>query len=182
MTALPPRVDRTPSLRYDGAIRAGEAAVSGMRLEFRCSHCGRFELGGLDELRRRLQDLRFLKRAEDPAAELLLELSRSAAPRMVCSFCGQRGIEIAPADGSRQDEWEMTRNCSVCGRLIPAERIELLPDVELCVACQRDEESGQTAGQLEYCPRCGSVLQLRSAAQGLSRYVLRCSHCSWRGA
>lgn len=31
-----------------------------------------------------------------------------------------------------------TRPCASCGQMIPAERIELLPDTRLCVACSTE--------------------------------------------
>jgi DNA-directed RNA polymerase subunit RPC12/RpoP len=155
--------------------------VAASQFEIRCQKCDAREVCGPEGLHRRLYEINMLRRAEDPDVELLVELFRSSLPRMACAVCGQPELSFATYDAADQDQWGDDRACSECGATIPPERVELFPNVELCVACQRDEESGKPpAGSDRYCPRCGAILLVKPSGQGITRYVLRCSECTWK--
>jgi len=126
-----------------------------------------------------LRALGSLRREKEPSPELILELFRSAADRLRCSECGHTGVVIAPCENECDDDaWGMPRGCTSCGKPIPAERIELFPDIRLCVDCQRREESGAVDEQREFCPKCGAVMTLVSRRTGgISRYEMKCPEC-----
>jgi RNA polymerase-binding transcription factor DksA len=66
----------------------------------------------------------------------------------------------------------------MCGLPIPRERLKVLPGTKRCANCQQEQESGQTAGDADYCPRCGAIRELRpSRAGGVTRYAMFCPAC-----
>lgn len=155
--------------------------MAASHFEIRCQDCDAREVCGSEGLYRRLYEINMLRRAEDPDVELLVELFRSSLPRIACWDCGQFHLSFAPYDPTDQDEWGEGRACSECGAMIPPERVELFPQVELCVRCQQDEESGKGPKESDrYCPRCGAALVVKTSGQGITRYVLKCSECSWK--
>ena len=75
----------------------------------------------------------------------------------------------------------MARRCDDCGQAIPRERLELFPQSRLCVACQSRDEKGERPVEVEYCPRCGSAMELApSRTSGITRYRLVCRSCGQR--
>ena len=154
--------------------------MGGTHLELTCMECDAREVLGMNEIPQRLAKLQMLRRADKPDDRLWMELLHHAAPRLACRECGAIGIDVRPYHSSRQDEWEADRQCAVCQAAIASERVELFPDVTLCVACQSAEETGNNEMESEYCPRCGAVLEVRTSSTGISRYVLRCPACRWR--
>jgi len=127
---------------------------------------------------KRLQQLGMLRRAETPAADVVAELFISAADRMQCDECDAMGLFASPAVEEDDDDWGDARTCKKCSKPIPAERLELFPNATYCVACQASADSGQAEHDVEYCPRCGSIMQMRQTrAGGISRYVIACEVC-----
>jgi ribosomal protein S27AE len=127
---------------------------------------------------RRLRSIGMLRREKEPSAALVSELFASAGERLTCSQCGATGLRIVPVeDIGWDDAWDADRPCSECGRPIGAERVRLLPNVALCIACQRVQESGRAVGEPTYCPKCGAVMTLRLRSGGVTRYELTCPAC-----
>jgi len=127
----------------------------------------------------RLRALGSLRREKEPAPELVFELFQSAANRLRCSECGHTGMVISPCENECDDEaWGMQRPCNSCGKPIPAERVELFPDIRLCVDCQRREESGSADEEPDYCPKCGSIMAIvLRRNRGIARYEMKCPEC-----
>jgi len=127
----------------------------------------------------RLQLLGMLRREKQPDRDLVVELFRSSLGRVTCSACDRVGlIASSPEDACDDEAWGAGRRCESCGRTIPMERVELLPHVERCVACQQNQESGASARPVEYCARCGTVLRMRlRPGDGLARYEPYCPEC-----
>jgi len=144
-----------------------------------CPHCSANSVCGPEEMLLRLQSLGMLRREKQPDRDLVAELFRSSLARVTCSACGRTGLKISSAEDAFDDEaWGAGRPCESCGRTIPPERVELLPHVKLCVACQQNQESGASAGPVEYCARCGAILRMRlRSGNGLARYESYCPEC-----
>ncbi len=147
-------------------------------LQLHCPACGERERCRVEEIPQRLSRLDMLRRADPADRELWIELLRSASARLECPTCGRMGLQVRQVDTSGQDEWE--RQCAGCGAVIPEERVELFPDVTHCARCQAALESGTDGVDDEYCPRCGSILSLKTTRSGVSRYVLHCTACRWQ--
>ena len=125
-----------------------------------------------------LRQAKMVRRDTAPEPDLLGELLRAAGPRLCCPKCGGLGLDVRPADGENDEDWGMARTCQACGKPIARERLEVFPDVQLCIACQSSDDRGEPTGPAEYCPRCGNVMQLtRSRSPGVTRYVLTCPKC-----
>jgi RNA polymerase-binding transcription factor DksA len=76
------------------------------------------------------------------------------------------------------DDFNAVCPCAACGKMIPAERLELFPDTTLCTACQSTVDRGAAPDTEEYCPRCGARMQVRAArSAGVARYALVCPQC-----
>lgn len=142
-------------------------------LELHCPGCSWSEVGGPNAVARWLRDAKKVRPGREPSYEIMTELLRSIAGQMKCPGCGRTGLAIGPA---RDDAaWTDDVICSSCNRPIPPERIEAIPGARLCAACQRADESGGLS-EVEYCPRCGSPMELQlSRSAGISRYVMVCS-------
>jgi predicted RNA-binding Zn-ribbon protein involved in translation (DUF1610 family) len=82
------------------------------------------------------------------------------------------------AEAPEQDvAWPEAPRCTMCGRPIPPERLEVFPDATTCVACQRADEQGRAPAAIEYCPKCGAPLIVRQTrGQGITRYTRACSN------
>ena len=148
----------------------------GVQIELRCGdgNCTWAEVCDRGAVVRWLRSLRKLRYRSDAEDEILVELLRSAAPALDCPECGRQGLLAIEVDDAA--DWPEQRTCDVCNKPIPPERMEALPDATLCAACQQNEESGRPHPQTEYCPKCGSPMQLTlSKSAGLSRYVMRCT-------
>jgi hypothetical protein len=93
------------------------------------------------------------------------------------------GLTATPVEDEFDDEaWgAVVRRCTSCKQVIPAERVELFPDVTLCVQCQRVDEAGGTADTPDYCPRCGAIMTTQMhTGSGITRYRMTCSGCGGR--
>ena len=87
-------------------------------------------------------------------------------------------MSLEPYVDTDDDDWGDVRSCEQCGATISAERLEVFPNMRLCVGCQQKRDGGAEPGEPEYCPRCGSIMHLRlSRSSGISRYVMRCDAC-----
>jgi predicted RNA-binding Zn-ribbon protein involved in translation (DUF1610 family) len=149
-------------------------------LSFHCRACRHTEPSDRDNLISRLQGAGLLKRAtrqERKDLPYLLALARTVSDQWLCPACGAAGLTLDEADGPA-DDFEAGQPCAACGKMIPAERMELFPDTTLCTACQSIVDSGGTPDTQEYCPRCGSLMQIRAGrASGVAHYALVCPHC-----
>ena len=143
-------------------------------IELHCEACTWHMLSGLLDIEKRLRIAGHLRRTEKPSAELVRELLNGVAPQMECPECGLAGLRVVPYED--EDDWATAKRCEVCRKAIPPERLEALPDATRCLDCQRAEETGETAAEVEYCPRCGSLLELRvSQRGGITRYRMFCT-------
>ena len=133
-------------------------------LELECRHCQWRTLCGHDDAIARLRLLGLLRRNPDAAEEVLVPLFLEAAPRMTCPLCKEKQLVARPLDAaeiSAEDDWQAAVLCEVCHKPIPPERIEALPRVKRCIECQGQSEAGVSEEEPEYCPNCGSLVELR---------------------
>lgn len=148
-------------------------------LTWRCPVCRHSEPSGSETLIARLQSAGLLKRAtreERSDLSYLLALAETASQRWHCPDCGASGVTVAEKDASH--DVDGGKPCAACGKLIPPARIELFPETSLCTSCQSTVDRGGTPDTEEYCPRCGTRMQIRAAGgSGVSRYALVCPHC-----
>jgi DNA-directed RNA polymerase subunit M/transcription elongation factor TFIIS len=118
-----------------------------------------------------------VRRDAAPEPDLLPELFRSAAPRFACPQCNAVGLSVGQPVEEDDEDWGMARKCESCHRPIARERLEVFPDTRLCVECQSATDRGDEPSDVEYCPRCGSIMTLRQSRRGLTRYVMSCPAC-----
>lgn len=144
--------------------------------ELKCRQCQwRLQIG-VGDLLTRLRASGKMRRSDEPDVALLVELAKTATKSWCCEKCEHQGLAFREVQDN-PDDWNDARACEACGQLIPPERVELYPDSTLCAGCQRKVESGQSPAA-EYCPRCGSILQLRpTKSAGISRYAMYCASC-----
>lgn len=122
---------------------------------------------------------RLIKQTSDIDADLLTELFRTSADRFACPQCGNVGLVASPSEPLDDEAWGEARKCESCSAAIPTERLEVFPDTRLCVVCQNRDDRGEQMGPAEYCPRCGSIMELaQSRGTGITRYVLTCRACA----
>ncbi len=152
-------------------------------VQLTCPQCAAVSVCGPIEMLARLRAAGMLRREKEPSSELVAELLETAKGRFVCSQCGGLGLTVAPLEDEFGDEaWgAVQRRCTSCGQVIPAERVELFPDVTLCVKCQREDELGGAAETPDYCPKCGAVMTTRmQSGSGITRYQMTCPACGGR--
>ena len=151
-----------------------------MSFIFHCPACRQTEQLSSDVLVSRLQSAGLLKRAsreERQDLAYLMALAKTVAGQWPCGACGASGLRIEEAEGPI-DEFDAGQPCAACGKMIPAERLELFPGTTLCTACQSTVDRGGTPDTEEYCPRCGTRMQIRAGrASGVARYALVCPQC-----
>jgi predicted RNA-binding Zn-ribbon protein involved in translation (DUF1610 family) len=144
-------------------------------LELRCPACGWRETSGPAAIADRLRKLGKLRPRSEPEWAILEGLMAASAGDVACPECGRRGVGVAPA-ADPDVKWPDVVACESCGGPIPAERLEVLPGATLCASCQGNEDRGAACGAVEYCPRCGSVMEPRLArGRGITRYVMTCT-------
>jgi hypothetical protein len=125
-----------------------------------------------------LRKARMVRRDAQPEADLLGELFRAAAPKLICPKCGLTGLVVRPIPEEDDEAWGLGRACQQCGRPIARERLEAVSDAKLCANCQRREDNGELTAAPEYCPRCGNLMTVRQTrTAGITRYTLACSKC-----
>jgi predicted RNA-binding Zn-ribbon protein involved in translation (DUF1610 family) len=143
--------------------------------ELRCPSCGWSEVCGREATVRWLAAAQKIRLGREPDEAILDELFRVTAGQFTCPACGKRGLVVSAAKEDEFD-WPDVVPCAACSKPIPSERLEALPGVTLCAACQRAEESGEPRVEVEYCPRCGAAMVLRpSRGGGITRYVFVCT-------
>ena len=142
----------------------------------RCPACGWQKLCGPEDMLARLRALGMLRREAQPPLAMVLELLQAQLSRLRCDACSAAGLVcLDVADDF--DDWGTGRLCASCGRPLPAERLELLPDAQRCAAC---EQTHQVTADAEFCPRCGGQLQVKSGrGPGVARYRLVCGDCGY---
>ena len=151
-----------------------------LRMDLGCSACG--WAGECDQagIERRLRDAGFLKRNPHPTRDELRELVVGVADRLICPQCGQRGLTVRKSPEPEGD-WQAAPRCQQCGQPIDPERLEIFPNTRTCVHCQRSSDRGTSSDQPEYCPRCGSLMEVRQTrGAGITRYALVCTSPSCR--
>jgi len=148
--------------------------------ELYCGACDWSEVVALTRGNAWLRRAKLSGAKSDPTPEEIRELLPVAAQRLECPECGSQPLSLRAAKEDPAD-WPQAATCAVCGGLISPERLEIMPEVKTCVACQQRDERGETTGEIDYCPRCGSPMQLKARhGTGIARYVLRCAQCGFR--
>ncbi len=147
-----------------------------------CPQCGWRTLCGHEELARRLRNLGLLRRAPHPPADLVEELVKANIGRLPCDNCHATGLALAEADDaslrgfSDSDDWQQAVLCEICRQPVPPERLDIFPTARRCVACQDAADRGAEPLALEYCPKCGALLEMRvSQGGGVTRYKQFCT-------
>jgi len=146
-----------------------------------CERCGWRTVCSSEEIARRLRLLGLLKRATHPPEELVRELLVANILRLACDECQKAGLILSESeDGSDVDindgDWQQAVVCEVCRKPIPPERVEVFPDARRCVGCQDVADRGEEPDELEFCEKCGSLVELRvSRGGGITRYKRFCT-------
>jgi hypothetical protein len=147
--------------------------------ELTCSNCGWRTVCGREDAIARLKIVGLLRRDPDPDDDLIRALLTEAAPRMTCPLCKEQRLRAADHDASQDNDdgdWQTAVLCEVCRKPIDPERVEALPGVKRCVGCQGLSETGTDTEEPEYCPNCGSLVELRaSRGAGITRYRRFCT-------
>lgn len=143
-----------------------------------CGNCGWRTICGRDDAIGRLRLIGLLRRDPDPDEDLLRVLFADAAPRMTCPLCKEKRLHAVEHGASQEDgdDWQTAVLCEICREPIDPERVEALPGVKRCVACQNLSEAGTDTEEPEYCPNCGSLVEVRaSRGTGITRYRRFCT-------
>ncbi|QEG34580.1 TraR/DksA C4-type zinc finger protein [Bythopirellula goksoeyrii] len=145
-----------------------------------CPDCGWRTVCSHDELARRLRKLGLLRRAPHPPDDLVDELVHTNLARLTCDQCHAAGLAIVEADdvssSADADDWQQAAICEICRKPVPPERLEIFPSARRCVTCQDAEDRGLEPSAVEYCPKCGSLLEMRvSQSGGVTRYKQFCT-------
>lgn len=142
-----------------------------------CPDCGWRTLCGPGQIASRLRLVGLLRRDGDPEEEILAALLPEAAERMTCEGCKRIGLTVGDPEQEDDDDWQAAVLCERCRQPIPPERLEVFPNSKRCVACQAKSEAGvPEEDEPEFCPRCGSLVELRvSRGGGLTRYKRFCT-------
>ncbi len=152
-------------------------------LEVSCRSCGYRRVLGPVQMLEQLRHDGLLKRAKEPARDVIQELFVSRLDRLPCPTCGVSGLQWGPAEEWNDADWDDAvpvagRACEVCRRPISPERLEVFPDTRRCRDCQQSADRGEDSAEPEYCPRCGAIMQLRlQRGAGIARYEMYCSDC-----
>ena len=111
-----------------------------------------------------------------PDEETLVELARVGAAKLTCPGCGAIGLKVERAPDDDAELWGDPIPCEFCGAMIPAERLAIYPDRKTCAKCQAKLDRGESAGGVDYCPRCGAPMVVRATrGGGITRYQQVCS-------
>jgi Zn finger protein HypA/HybF involved in hydrogenase expression len=156
------------------------ARMTVVALELECRQCGWRTVCGRDDALGRLRLLGLLRRDPEVAADVLVPLFLDAAPRMTCPLCKEKRLAARELDADEiaaEDDWQAAVLCEICRQSIAPERLEALPGTKRCVACQGKSETGVAVDdEPEYCPQCGSLVELRvSRGSGITRYKRVCT-------
>lgn len=125
----------------------------------------------------RLRLVGVLRRDSDPEEAIVLELMTDAVKRMTCPGCKAIGLKVSEEDpADDEDDWLAAVLCTVCRKPIDPERVEALPGTKQCVGCQGKEEAGEIEEEPDFCPKCGSLVEIRvSRGSGIARYKRFCT-------
>ena len=149
-----------------------------MALVLRCNHCAAEHRQTPEAMLSRLRSLGMLRREAKPSDALVQELFTSLADQLTCESCGSLGVTMAD---DWQDDWADERTCAGCHSAIDPDRLEIFPKTKLCTKCQQKQDAGEDIHQqVDYCVRCGGVLELKSRTRGTSGYHLVCAACGKR--
>lgn len=152
-------------------------------LRWHCPACSHTEETSQDALFERLRGAGLLRRVEAEEAkdlDYLLQLAGSAKAKLLCPSCGSADY-LPKLAADESETWGDARKCIGCNASISPERLEVFPDTTLCPSCQQKSEKG-TSGEVEYCPRCGTPMQIRQRrGRGIATYELACPSCGGRG-
>jgi hypothetical protein len=145
-----------------------------------CSKCGWRTTCGEDEIARRLRTLGLLRRSPHPPTELVSELLKVYVHRLSCDACHSTGLysPAVPAGSDVDDDgdWQQARICEICRESISPDRLKVFPTAKRCVKCQDIADRGAEPDPIEYCPKCGAVLEIRvSCGGGITRYKQFCT-------
>jgi Zn finger protein HypA/HybF involved in hydrogenase expression len=148
--------------------------------ELQCAKCGWRTLCGRSDAIARLRLVGILRRETEPADDLLEAVFLDGAKRMTCPLCKEISLKATPAtaeDAIEGDDWQAAVLCETCRQPIAEERLEALPGTKRCVACQGKTESvGGHDQEPDYCPHCGSLVEIRvSKGSGITRYRRFCT-------
>lgn len=148
----------------------------GLVVDVRCDQCGTHHLLDAAGALQWLRSLGRVRSQQAWEAEVVFEVIRGIADELQCRECGVRGVFVGVPREEGED-WPEARPCRECGRPIPPERLEALPEAVRCVDCQQRIEMGDDPAQAEYCPKCGSQMVLRlSRGGGITRHTMQCSN------
>jgi hypothetical protein len=143
--------------------------------ELVCAKCQWRTVCGRGDAITRLRLVGLLRREPEPADDLLAVMFVDGARRMTCPFCKAIGLR-ADAGEADEDGWQAAVLCEICRQPISPERLEALPGVKRCVACQGKVESDGGDVEPDYCPHCGSLVEIRvSKGAGITRYRRFCT-------
>lgn len=144
--------------------------------ELTCRDCGWRTVCGEAEIARRLRKLGAFRRAPRPPEELVREVLASRSDELRCDQCRSANLAVTLDAASDDDgEWDQVVVCEVCRKPIPRERLEVVPGARRCAACQSAADVGALAAESEYCPKCGSLMELRVSRSGVTRYKMVCT-------
>ncbi|MDG2383633.1 MAG: hypothetical protein P8N76_18315 [Pirellulaceae bacterium] len=150
-------------------------ATNDILRQLRCPICNQRKLCGPEEMLQILRDAGMLRREAKPDWPIMLELFSHHCQNLRCRDCGHNELLLEEA---RDDfDFDDSRACEVCRKLIPPERIEIFPNAQRCATCQ-DKPSTQAD---DFCSRCGGLVSVRTqGGAGVSRYVAVCADCGLR--
>ncbi len=143
-----------------------------------CNACDWQTTCGEEEIARRLRVLGLLRRSAHPPEDLVRELLATSAEQLACDQCGKAGLAFSESklEDDGDGDWQQAVVCEVCRKPIPLERVEIFPDARRCVECQGMADRGEEPEELEFCEKCGSLVELRvSRGAGITRYKRFCT-------
>jgi hypothetical protein len=147
--------------------------------ELTCRNCGWRTVCGTAEAAARLRLIGLLRREPDPQEDVLSSLLVESASRMTCPLCKEKRLVATASKPTADDDadWHAAVLCEVCRRPIATERLEAIPGTKRCAACQGKAETGALhEQQVEYCPQCGAIVEIRaSRGGGITRYKRFCT-------
>jgi Zn finger protein HypA/HybF involved in hydrogenase expression len=145
--------------------------------ELTCANCGWRTICGRDDAVTRLRLVGVFRRDTDPDEDSVVALLVDAAPRMTCPLCKERKLTARPSDAEDNDDWLAAVLCEICREPIDPERVDAIPGVKRCAACQGKSEAGTLSDfEPDYCPNCGALVEVRvSRGSGITRYKRVCT-------
>ncbi len=148
--------------------------------EIHCPSCGWSEVLGITRAVYWLRQAKLMGAKGDSTEDEIRELLPVAAERLACPECAELPLVIRQQVEDEAD-WPQAVRCEACGQPIPRERLEIMPDTKTCVACQQSDEAGAGPAEADYCPKCGTPLQMKArGGSGLAGYVMHCGQCGYR--